>query len=70
MTPETLLYEEQQAGATQEKSRSKGVEDEAKPTREAEQKDAKTPWKAEGVYMKHLAEEPAVASMHQIHRVA
>ena len=43
MTPETLLYEEQQAGAAQEKSRSKGVEGEAKPTREAEHKDVQTP---------------------------
>ena len=43
MTPETLWYDEQQAGATQEKSRAKGVQGEAKSTRDAEQKDAQTP---------------------------
>lgn len=43
MTPETLLIDPQQAGANQEKSRSKGVEGEAKPTRDAEKKDAATP---------------------------
>ncbi len=49
MAPETVFAEEivdvqeQQEGATQEKSRSKGVQGEAKPTREAEKKDAATP---------------------------
>ena len=43
MAPETLVYDEQQAGATQEKSREKGVQGEAKSTRNAEQKDAQTP---------------------------
>jgi len=43
MTPETSLAQEQQSGATQEKSRAKGVQGEAKPTRDAEKKDAQTP---------------------------
>ena len=46
MAPETLELETFQQGdssATQEKSRSKGVQGEAKPTREAEHKDAQTP---------------------------
>ncbi len=44
MTPETLLYDEQQqTGATQEKSRAKGVQGEAPSTRDAEKKDAQTP---------------------------
>ena len=48
MTPETLLdmtleTAPQEAGATQQKSRAKGVEGEAKSTRDAEKKDAATP---------------------------
>ncbi len=45
MTSETLLNDsvQEQQGATQEKSRSKGVQGEAKPTRDAEKKDATTP---------------------------
>ena len=49
MAPETVFAEEfldvqeQQQGATQEKSRSKGVQGEAKTTRDAEKKDAATP---------------------------
>lgn len=43
MTSETLSQEGQQEGATQEKSRSKGVQGEAKSTRDAESKDAQTP---------------------------
>lgn len=43
MAPETLVLEEQQEGAGQEKSRSKGVQGEAKTTRDAEKKDAATP---------------------------
>ena len=42
MINESILLEEQQ-GATQEKSRAKGVQGEAKPTRDAEKKDAETP---------------------------
>ena len=48
MAPETVFAEEtvgiqEQQGATQEKSRSKGVQGEAKTTRDAEKKDAATP---------------------------
>ncbi len=43
MENEMLLLDEQQQGATQEKSRAKGVQGEAKPTRDAEKKDAETP---------------------------
>ncbi len=43
MENETLVLEGQQQGASQEKSREKGVEGEAKPTRDAEKKDAQTP---------------------------
>lgn len=38
-----LLQEQQQQGASEQKSRSKGVQGEAKPTRDAEKKDAQTP---------------------------
>ena len=43
MADEMLLLEEQQGAAPQEKSREKGVQGEAKPTRDAEKKDAETP---------------------------
>ncbi len=49
MADETMLLDsvdlqaQEQAGAAQEKSRKKGVQGEAKPTRDAENKDAKTP---------------------------
>jgi len=43
MAPDTLFLEEQQQGAVQERQTEKGVQGEAKPTRDAEKKDAQTP---------------------------
>ena len=45
MAAETMfsIRRQSSSGATQEKSREKGVQGEAKPTRDAEKKDAQTP---------------------------
>ena len=53
MAPELLDQDQQQgAAAAQEKSRPKGVEGEAKPTRQAEHKDEHTPPAAQSTGVK------------------